>query len=260
MISSRDLPRILSRHACGLAGACAVFLAGWFGLLAGLLIGTMLDVARFETRARRSIAVYLEKLEGEPPFGPFAGYPEAVCLALRGDWIGPADMEVRRGLWASLEAASLARMPNRHGPELVVDVASRTMRADLPGLARKLATGGAPQARRLLADWAFALAALGGGLLDAKAELRLRAALGDCGVGFEDILAARARAFPGRRDPWTVLGLAPGAPRAEVKRAYRRLSRALHPDAAPGDDGERFRELGEAYAELRSFSGERDAR
>jgi DnaJ-class molecular chaperone len=77
--------------------------------------------------------------------------------------------------------------------------------------------------------------------------------LGDCGLGAKEILAARLAAFHGERDPWTVLGLAPGAPRSEVKRAYRRLSRIFHPDAAQGaapDDGERFRELRAAYQEL----------
>jgi curved DNA-binding protein CbpA len=39
-----------------------------------------------------------------------------------------------------------------------------------------------------------------------------------------------------------------------VKRAYRRLSRAFHPDASPGDDGARFRELQQAYAALASSS------
>jgi curved DNA-binding protein CbpA len=64
------------------------------------------------------------------------------------------------------------------------------------------------------------------------------------------LLAARLASFPGERDPWTVLGLAPGASRAEVKRAYRRLSRAFHPDASRDEDGGRFRELRGAYAQL----------
>ncbi|HXI45299.1 MAG TPA: DnaJ domain-containing protein, partial [Candidatus Acidoferrales bacterium] len=51
-------------------------------------------------------------------------------------------------------------------------------------------------------------------------------------------------------DPYRVLGLEPGASQADVKRAYRRLAKALHPDAA----GERalpaFLELQEAYERL----------
>lgn len=34
-------------------------------------------------------------------------------------------------------------------------------------------------------------------------------------------------------DAWATLGLAPGAPAAEVKRAYRRLARTVHPDLHP---------------------------
>jgi DnaJ-like protein len=51
-------------------------------------------------------------------------------------------------------------------------------------------------------------------------------------------------------DPYRVLGLEPGATPADVKRAYRRLAKALHPDAA----GERalpaFLELQDAYERL----------
>ena len=122
-------------------------------------------------------------------------------------------------------------------------------------MARALATSEAGTARQLLADWAYALAALGGARMEGGAELALRAALSDCGLGARELLAARLASFPGERDPWTVLGLPPGAPRSEIKRAYRRLSRLFHPDAVPGaalDDGERFRELRAAYQELTS--------
>ncbi|MGH7295510.1 MAG: J domain-containing protein, partial [Polyangiaceae bacterium] len=49
---------------------------------------------------------------------------------------------------------------------------------------------------------------------------------------------ARARAEPAaspadQRDSWRLLGLPPGADAAEIKRAYRRLARAVHPDLHP---------------------------
>ena len=45
--------------------------------------------------------------------------------------------------------------------------------------------------------------------------------------------------MPSRRvpfDPYAVLGLEPGATRAEVRRAYRRRAKAIHPDVADGAD------------------------
>jgi curved DNA-binding protein CbpA len=57
--------------------------------------------------------------------------------------------------------------------------------------------------------------------------------------------------------PWRVLGLSPGSDEAEVKRAYRRLARTVHPDLHPGVTADerrvleaRFHELTEAYRAL----------
>jgi len=51
-------------------------------------------------------------------------------------------------------------------------------------------------------------------------------------------------------DPYWTLGLQPGATAAEVKRAYRRLAKASHPDAAGQAALDRFLAIQEAYEEL----------
>ncbi len=64
--------------------------------------------------------------------------------------------------------------------------------------------------------------------------------------------AARARSRPvseaARPSAWSVLGLAPGAALADVKRAFRKRALATHPDQ--GGDAESFRELQQAYEKL----------
>jgi DnaJ-class molecular chaperone len=54
------------------------------------------------------------------------------------------------------------------------------------------------------------------------------------------------------RDPYAVLGLAPGADLAAVKLAYRRLAKSCHPDVAPDDPAAaaRFQEIRRAYDAL----------
>ena len=60
-----------------------------------------------------------------------------------------------------------------------------------------------------------------------------------------------------KRDYYDVLGVSKDASEGDIKRAFRELARKYHPDvAASGDDGERFREINEAYAVL----SEKDSR
>lgn len=51
------------------------------------------------------------------------------------------------------------------------------------------------------------------------------------------------------RDPYEVLGLAPGATKAEIRKAYRRMAKRYHPDANSGDaaTADRFIEVQRAY-------------
>src|SRR4026208_1115776 len=53
------------------------------------------------------------------------------------------------------------------------------------------------------------------------------------------------------RDYYDVLGVAPDARAAEIKRAYRQLARRYHPDISGDDRGGAFLEVSRAYEVLR---------
>lgn len=63
-------------------------------------------------------------------------------------------------------------------------------------------------------------------------------------------LVAQAR-FASSKNPYTVLGIKQGADKTEIKKAYRVLARKHHPDA-PGGSDVKFREVQEAYEQIKS--------
>jgi DnaJ-domain-containing protein 1 len=90
---------------------------------------------------------------------------------------------------------------------------------------------------------------------------RLESFLDDEGCPRPGVRRAIREVFCGRDSAWDVLGLDPGASCEEIKKAYRSLSRSLHPDATSGmDKGERtkreeeFRRANEAYELLISVT------
>ncbi len=61
------------------------------------------------------------------------------------------------------------------------------------------------------------------------------------------------------RDPYEVLGVGPGASNADIKAAYRRLAKELHPDARGGSPKlpARFQEVTAAYNQLKDEAARR---
>src|SRR3954469_20162668 len=61
-------------------------------------------------------------------------------------------------------------------------------------------------------------------------------------------------------DPYRILGLDPGASQADIKRAYRRLAKAFHPDSAGESALPAFLAIQDAYTSLSGDERERGLR
>lgn len=65
------------------------------------------------------------------------------------------------------------------------------------------------------------------------------------------------RCFSATQNPYTVLGLRPGASETEVKKAYKKLALQWHPDRNSSPEAEqRFKAISEAYTTITKGSGQ----
>ncbi len=240
-----------------LLGAAAGLAAGWFGILAGLLFGYMLDLARAEARERSRIQAYFRDPDSSPPpEEPYPGLAAAIALSAYAPW---GDRESGTSVFMGLARRELPE--NRRDDRVLqrlADAAEAVPCSSLRALERALSLHGAPAVRAIVARFAYELQHKRGEGLDHRADSLLLLSLADCGLSGPEIEAARRLAFPSYRDPWAVLALGRGASYAEVRRAWRRLSRQCHPDLSDGEEGgedaaARFRELQEAYEIIRGL-------
>ncbi|WP_255636137.1 TerB family tellurite resistance protein [Hyalangium versicolor] len=115
--------------------------------------------------------------------------------------------------------------------------------------------------RLLLVDTLYQLALVDGALQRSEQEA-LRQIVKGLGLSEEDRRAITARYLGTGHTEYARLGLNPGASDAEVKRAYRQLAAAHHPDRVahlgPGaveQATRRFQELQDAYEMIRRLRG-----
>lgn len=225
-------------------------LAGTYGIPAGALLGVMAAEILRSQRLKKELADYLrDPASARPPRSEPA--PGAALLA------GLAAAEARR-LGAPPEAAGRALRDFAPAPPGLAAWTSRAALVIRPeeDLDRGIAVLTAafdgradPVLRSLAAEAFFALRRFSGNVLSPGEELDTSARLAALGVPEAEVREARARHFPEYRDAWDILGLPPGSPREEVRKAWKRLSRLYHPDG-PSGDPERFRETREAYEAL----------
>jgi len=236
-----------------IAGLVLGLVGSWYGAAAGFLIGLMVDSAR----SGRKLRLYLRNPDSPRPEEGLPGLAAAAALASSPALPGPGSLDERRALLLAA-LRDTVRGASAAGAAILERQAQRLFEAaaaeeGLPfeGLCRDLATRGGRDAQALLAAFAYGLAAAPSRGLDHEAELAIVNFLADSGCPAGLIAEARGRAFPGYRDPWDLLGVGRGAGPDEIKRAFRRKSRASHPDLAGADRAEEFRALKSAYEYLK---------
>jgi hypothetical protein len=239
--------------AIGLSG-------GLYGMLAGGLIGFMVDSIRGDRRLRR----YLSESEAPAPPEPLAGLAASLAIAMRfpppGDNAGgePVSKAKKRELVTALvqeilrSLVPIHRFLYRPGPAILLYLIEGGCEVDVAVLSKRLWLEGSRDARFFLATAAWAIRREEGTLTPAK-ETSTRRLLARAGVPIEDIEAARRRFFPDYRSPWDILGIDEGSSPQELRQAWRRLSLLYHPDTLREGTDEtalRFREIKSAYDTL----------
>jgi len=236
-------------------GALFVFVAGWYGLLIGLLVGYLTDELLKQYFADKAIALYFENPtpnafpEHESGSASFC----ALAVALLSASVNTRTK--RKKIFGSGEtfgivenAAGIAAQAFGSSSDSSLETyariaASRIDRMNIDLLAESLASrrAGKADAPRL----ALALEPCAEGPEAKRLYERMRRVLDpNCQGG---ILQTGASSDP---DSWTLLGLKKDADLEEVKTAFRRLAVQFHPDAQKGLDEKRGKAASEAFMKI----------
>jgi len=205
----------------------------------------------------------LELSVGRRQFGPAQGGP----VDLAGADLGGAALEQATLIAANLAGASLIAADLSH---------ARLESADLSGANLAHANLDRADLKEARLDGAI-LSGTQLGHTRNLTQAQLDSAVGDGHTALPPDLAtpagwqkapARLARQPRERpkgkagDPYGVLGVGRRAPRQEIRAAYLRLAKELHPDGRIADPvaAERMKEINDAYQELKGFGGRAQAR
>jgi hypothetical protein len=248
------------------AGSVSGFLVGgFFGALAGAVIGSLLGELFRRSSFSGSLTKYLRDPDARPEGPPFdEAFPGACLLAGFVVCFDPgSDLGVGGGEPAKgFERVALTRIALDDGTGL-----SRSRMSAFSRLAQSLLPSAASyQAQTLIHAYfaqdgsepipgalcAWALFKARWPLPDKAALATMRAFLGQAGCPEETIRVCEGSLFPQRAEDWEMLGLKPGASREEIKKSFRALSHAFHPDGLGGLDPQRRKEAEEAFRRVRA--------
>ncbi len=229
--------------------------AGPYGILAGFVLGVVAD--RFAREWRRILLA--RRFLADPRSCENPGMPDAAA-ALIGAAVQIAAEGPPRFAPARKAAlmAGLARMAARAeaddlGPFLV-RVAEEAFgspdRVDAGALLESCRTASGREERLSLLDHLVAVATTPAADADPPALRRVRDAADRLGLGPGDAGEILRRYRAEDDEPYRILGLEPGAALSDVKRVYRRLAAAFHPDTAAGLGEEQLLAMAEAFRRI----------
>lgn len=259
----------IARRAAGpVAGCVSGFLVGGlFGALAGAVMGTLVAELLRRSGVSGSLHKYLcgsESFRQGPPFDE--AFPGACLLAGfvaafdPGKEIGGGAEEA--GATGGFERVAVTRIALEGGAGLSspqMGAFSRLAQGLLPSAASYPAKtlisryfGQAGSDPLIGAICAWALFKRRWPNPEREELAAMRAFLSRSGCPDERIGEAETRLYPERAADWELLGLKPGATRDEMKKSFRALSIAFHPDGLGGIEPEKRKEAEEAFRRVRN--------
>lgn len=229
------------RWAGPLAGALAGLAGGFPGILIGALLGYLTHELFRQFHADRAAAAYFKNpgrsvfFEGEPGLAAWCALTVLVLSESR----FPENREGGSGsvLWENRLRKAAAEFPGagKYGP--LVESFCRLAESHRESLNPSLLAESLAARRASRGDLPFlgkSLHALASGGKALQTAAHIRATLDPGYRVFEQGVHSAAERFftpAPDTDPWTLLGLKPGASPEEVKSGFRRLAIQFHPDS-----------------------------
>jgi len=233
------------------------FFRGFFGALAGYLIGSLLDLMFMPKRNQRSFGGYFQNRQGVSPGDFELNLLSLASLVIKADGnVSQKELDYVRGYFVQAYGKERANATFKTFNEVI-----KKRQVSATNICQFLKPRLRYEVRLQIIHFLFNIAQADGRITDKEIN-KINEIAGYFSIGYRDFESIKAMFIKSADEAYKILEIDENASEAEIKKAYRKMVKKYHPDKLQNMDEayqkgakEKFNKVRDAYEQLQREKG-----